>query len=110
VTTDDLLRRALLFAALPGNTLAGAAARYGVTLAGLRRARTRLGRPAPTLDDLVLHGLERPCAPSALIPWIDYVNHARPDEAEVLAQLRRLAAAGLVRETEEGWVRRADWP
>ena len=102
----DRLRRARLYAALPGNTLAGAAARYGIGISALRRA------PAvtPSLDDLLLHGLEHPAQAAGLVEWMDYVNHARPSPAEIEAILRRLEGEGLVHRTDRGWVRRDGWP
>lgn len=103
----DLVARARLFAALPGNTLAAAAARYGLPLTTLRRARP----VTPTLDDLLLHALspDHPTAAAELVGWLDHVDHAVYTPAEIEARLQALSATGVVTD-DGGWIRAADWP
>lgn len=109
---DARLLRAVRFAALPGNTIAKACARYRITPAAFRRARATHGPIQLTLDDLILSGLRRrrPSTPGALQPYLDWLDHAVYSEAELGARLRGLARRGLVRARAGGWVLVADWP
>jgi hypothetical protein len=113
MTDEALLRRALMYWQVPGVTAAEVCSRFGVGREALRRARRALGALRLADGDLVQMALlrsERPLHEAEIIEFIDWVEHVRWSEGELVAVLARLEAAGRVRRAAEGWALIAEWP
>ncbi len=117
----DAADRAARLSSLPGVTRAAAAARFGVTVSAVARARRRLGRAAlqPAPADLVVAALSENGArragslPADLAPiaaWVDAVNHDGCAVADVAALLAGLVARGILAVDGRRWRLVAPWP
>lgn len=106
--------RAVKLARHPNVRIADVRARFGVGESALRRAKKELAAEARwSEDDLVLaalHGAERGLAPSAIVEFVDWVEHVRWTEAEVTARLESLRARGAVAQVDSLWRLAAPWP
>lgn len=112
--TKELLVRAVKLARHPHVRLPHVRERFGLTERQLREAKKTLALEVRwTDDDLVLAALhEQPkgVAPSGILEFIDWVDHSRWSEAELVARLENLRAAGAVIERDGHWHLARPWP
>lgn len=96
---------------------AKAAARVGLSLAALRRARQTLAVRLDR-DDLILAALTDNGARTtgtigdlaALARWLDAVNHDGSDAATIASDLDRLTHAGRITRDGDHFVLLGEWP
>lgn len=110
----ELLVRAVKLAHHPHVRLPEVRERFGLSERALRDARKALAVEARwTEDDLVLaalHEQPRGVAPSAIVEFIDWVDHSRWSENELATRLESLRASGAVVEREGRWCLARPWP
>ena len=110
----ETLLRAVKLARHPHVRLPHVRERFGLSERRLREAKKTLALEATwTDDDLVLAALyEQPkgMAPSAIIEFIDWVDHSRWSDAELATRLENLRGAGAVIEREGRWHHARPWP
>ncbi|MDP2317613.1 MAG: hypothetical protein Q8P41_32305 [Pseudomonadota bacterium] len=108
------LLRALKFTRIPGNTIAEACARYGVSPGAYRAAKRAHGTPPYTDHERLLTAVAWFAGRAdwkQVLGFLEWINEAPESEAAVRAGLDALVAAGTLHlDAPDVWALAADWP